>query len=60
MASYAIVLAPIAAVLASDFFLVKRGRYDVPALYNPRGRYTYTWGINWRALVALIVSIGPK
>ena len=43
-----------------DFFLVKRGHIDVPALYEPHGRYRYTYGVNWRALVALIVSVTPQ
>ncbi|KAI5477300.1 NCS2 allantoate transporter [Pseudohyphozyma bogoriensis] len=62
MGSYAIVLAPIAAILCADFYLVKGQKIDVPALYDPNGIYRYgnTLGINWRALVALVVSIGPN
>lgn len=30
----AVVLAPIAAILCADFFFVKRGKYNVPELYN--------------------------
>lgn len=61
MSSYSIVLAPLAAILASDFFLVKKCRYDVPALYDLRSIYRYNkWGINWRALIALVVAVGPN
>ncbi|KAK4701025.1 nucleobase:cation symporter-1, NCS1 family, partial [Phenoliferia sp. Uapishka_3] len=60
MASYAIVLAPIAAILCADFWVVKGQKYNVPELYDPRGIYRYTYGVNWRALVALFVSIGPN
>jgi NCS1 family nucleobase:cation symporter-1 len=59
MASYAIILAPIAGILFSDYWLVKRTRLDLPALYNPRARYHYPLGINWRALLALLVAVGP-
>lgn len=43
-----------------DFFLVKHGHIDVPALYQPNGRYQYTYGVNWRAMVALVVSVTPQ
>ncbi|KAL8287173.1 hypothetical protein RQP46_003625 [Phenoliferia psychrophenolica] len=60
--SYSIVLAPIASVMCADYFLVKNQHYDVPALYDqrPGGRYYYTWGCNWRSVVALICGIGPN
>ncbi|KAK4050642.1 hypothetical protein OIV83_003368 [Microbotryomycetes sp. JL201] len=60
MASYAVILAPLAAILASDYFLVKRKKYDVVALYDPSSIYRYTWGINWRAFVALACGAGPN
>lgn len=61
MGAYAIVLAPLAAILASDYFLVKKQRYSVPMLYDPNGIYRYNrFGTNWRALVALIVAIAPN
>lgn len=46
--------------MAADFFIIKSGRVDVPALYDPVGIYRFgRWGINWRAGVALVVAIGP-
>ncbi|TVY88360.1 Uracil permease [Lachnellula willkommii] len=57
---YAVFLAPISGILASDFWLVKRQNIDVPALYNPHGRYHYWNGINWRALLALLVAVSPN
>jgi len=60
MGGYAVFLAPIAGVLASDYWLVKKQHIDVPALYNPDGRYRYWKGINWRALTALVVAVTPN
>jgi NCS1 family nucleobase:cation symporter-1 len=34
-------------------------KLDLPALYQPHGRYRYTYGINWRAALALVCAIGP-
>ncbi|EXJ95149.1 hypothetical protein A1O1_00268 [Capronia coronata CBS 617.96] len=53
-------LAPIAAILAADYWVVKRKRFDVPALYRRFGRYRYIRGFNWRAAVAFVVSVVPN
>jgi len=60
MGGYAVFLAPIAGILASDYWLVKKQHIDVPALYNPDGRYRYWNGINFRALLALLVAVAPN
>ncbi|KAA8577088.1 hypothetical protein MFRU_023g00260 [Monilinia fructicola] len=60
MGGYAVFLAPIAGILAADYWLVKRQHIDVPALYDPQGRYKYWYGINWRALLALLVAVSPN
>lgn len=39
MGAYSIVLAPIASILAADYFLVKKQKYHVIELYNPHGIY---------------------
>jgi NCS1 family nucleobase:cation symporter-1 len=43
----------------ADFFVVKRQRLDIVALYNPHGRYRFYKGINWRALLAFVFALGP-
>jgi NCS1 family nucleobase:cation symporter-1 len=60
MGGYAVFLAPIAGILASDYWLVHKQNIDVPALYNPDGMYRYWNGINWRAMLAFCVSVGPN
>jgi NCS1 family nucleobase:cation symporter-1 len=60
MGGYSVLLAPIAGILASEYWLVKRQHIDVPALYNPDGRYRYWNGVSWRALVALLVAVCPN
>lgn len=60
MGGYAVFLAPIAGILAADYWLIKKQHIDVPALYDPGGRYKYWYGINWRALLALLVAVSPN
>ncbi|ANB14724.1 Dal4p [Sugiyamaella lignohabitans] len=60
MSGLAVFLAPIAAMLATDFWLVKRKCIDVAALYDPDGIYKYWHGMNWRALVSFLIGLGPN
>ncbi|KAF4812201.1 putative permease [Colletotrichum tropicale] len=60
MGAYAVFLAPISGIMAADFWLVKKQRYDLPGLYDPHGRYRFDAGVNWRALVAFIVPVAPS
>lgn len=60
MSGLAVFLAPIASIQASDFWLVKKCKVDVPALYDPHGIYRYWNGINWRAAVAFIIGLTPN
>lgn len=60
MASYSIVLAPIAAMMAFDFFIIKHGKLDIYELYKPHGIYRFAKGWNWRAYVALVVAVVPN
>ena len=60
MSSYSIVLAPIAALLAVDFFVVKKMRLDIYELYKPDGIYRFAFGWNWRAYIALACGVAPN
>lgn len=60
MGGYAVFLAPIAGILCADYWLVHKQHIDVPALYDPLGRYNYFHGWNWRALITMLISVGPN
>jgi cytosine/uracil/thiamine/allantoin permease len=45
------VFSPIAGVLIADYLLVKRGRIDLVALFEPNGSYWYWKGVNPVAVV---------
>ncbi|KAK5993552.1 putative permease [Cladobotryum mycophilum] len=59
MNSLGIFMTPIVGIQVADFFVVKRQALDIPALYQPEGRYSYWYGVNWRALAALIATVAP-
>ncbi|KAG6370744.1 putative permease [Boletus reticuloceps] len=59
MSGYTIFLGPFAGIMITDFWLVHKGKVDVPAMYDPSGRYRYIGGFNWRAVLAMLVTVGP-
>jgi NCS1 family nucleobase:cation symporter-1 len=60
MSALTVFLAPCCALLAADFWVIKRRNIDIPSLYRPLARYRYTAGFNWRAGVAILCSVGPN
>ena len=50
-------LGPIAGVMIADYWLIRKAKLDVPDLYRKSGRYR---GINWVAVVALVLGIAPN
>ncbi|KAI6101745.1 permease for cytosine/purines, uracil, thiamine, allantoin-domain-containing protein [Pisolithus croceorrhizus] len=59
MNGYTIFLGPFAGIMITDFWLLHKGHVDVPAMYDPHGRYRYTYGFNWRAVLSILVTVGP-
>ena len=58
LVGYSGFLGPIAGVLICDYFLVRRKILSVEDLYRRGGRYEYSRGINWQAIVALAAGAG--
>ncbi|HEV2294905.1 MAG TPA: NCS1 family nucleobase:cation symporter-1 [Tepidisphaeraceae bacterium] len=56
---YSGLMGAIAGILICDYWLLRRQRLDLRELYDPRGRYAYAGGFNWRAMAALVVAIAP-
>jgi NCS1 nucleoside transporter family len=52
------VAAPLTGVILADYLFVHRARLDVPALFDPNGRYRYLNGVNVAALAGVAVGVG--
>lgn len=52
------VFGPIVGVIVADYLILKRGRIDVPALFDPHGPYRYVGGVNILALVWIVIGVG--
>ncbi|KAL6240227.1 hypothetical protein RBB50_012874 [Rhinocladiella similis] len=49
MNGYGAYISTIVSIQLADYLVVRHRNLDIPALYNPQGRYRYKAGINWRA-----------
>jgi NCS1 family nucleobase:cation symporter-1 len=57
LVGYSGLLGPVAGIMITDYFLLRRTNLDVDELYNPRGIYRYGNGVNYRAIVALAAGV---
>jgi NCS1 nucleoside transporter family len=51
------VAAPLAGVVLADYVVLKRQEIEVPALFDPDGRYRYLNGINVSAIISVAVGV---
>jgi NCS1 family nucleobase:cation symporter-1 len=57
LVGYSGLLGPVAGIMITDYFLLRRTNLDVGELYNPHGIYRYGSGVNYRAIVALAAGV---
>ena len=57
LVGYGSLLGAIAAVMIADYWILRRRQLDLAELYKVDGRYSYSNGWNWRAIVAVLVSV---
>lgn len=57
LGNYGIMLGPLAAIYIADYYIVKKRNIDVMALFQgEKGRYWYTNGVNYKAIITWVVS----
>jgi len=56
---YSSLMGAIGGVLIADYWLLRRRELSVADLFDPNGAYSYSDGINWRAMTALAAAIAP-
>jgi NCS1 family nucleobase:cation symporter-1 len=57
LVGYSGLLGPIAGIMIADYFILRKSELDVNALYRADGKYAYTRGVNWNAIIALAAGI---
>ena len=46
-------------ILICDYFVLRHRKLKLDELFDPRGRYTYFNGTNWRTVIALVLAVLP-
>jgi NCS1 family nucleobase:cation symporter-1 len=49
----------IAGILICDYWVLRKQRLNLAGLFETQGVYSYSNGINWRAMIALCLAIAP-
>lgn len=57
---YSALLGPIAGIMVVDYYLLRRTKLDVAALFDEQGQYRYWSGWNPIALIALLLGVLPN
>lgn len=57
LSSFGVFMSPAAAILAVDFWLVRRTKWNIPDMYTQGGIYWFNAGVNWRAIVAYLLGM---
>ena len=56
---YSSLMGALGGILIADYWVVKRQQLDLRDLFSLNGRYTYSNGVNWRAIAALVLAVLP-
>ncbi|HZJ01249.1 MAG TPA: NCS1 family nucleobase:cation symporter-1 [Gemmatimonadaceae bacterium] len=56
---YSSLMGALGGILIADYWIVKRQQLDLKDLFSVHGRYTYSNGVNWKAIAALVLAVLP-
>ncbi|HEU5162100.1 MAG TPA: NCS1 family nucleobase:cation symporter-1 [Thermoanaerobaculia bacterium] len=56
---YSSLMGALGGILIADYWVIRRQKLVLPDLFRLEGVYTYTNGINWRAVIALVAAVAP-
>ena len=60
LVGYSSLLGPIGGIMIADYYFVRKQRLNPVELYHHVGDYAYTAGINFNAVIALLLGIVPN
>ena len=56
---YSSLMGALGGILIADYWILKKQQLDLRDLFAMKGRYTYSNGVNWRAMTALFFAVLP-
>jgi NCS1 family nucleobase:cation symporter-1 len=58
--AYSSLLGPIGGIMIADYYFIRKQQLNVKEMYEPNGIYSYTKGLNYYAIIALVLGILPN
>jgi len=58
--AYSSLLGPIGGIMITDYYFIRKQELIVNDLYNQKGLYGFSKGINSKAIIALLIGIIPN
>ena len=59
LVGYSSLMGAIGGILIADYWVLRRRELSVRDLFDLNGRYSYTGGVNWRAIGVLVAAVLP-
>jgi NCS1 family nucleobase:cation symporter-1 len=56
---YSSLMGALGGILIADYWVIRRQKLSLPDLFKEHGAYTYSHGVNPRAVIALVIAIAP-
>jgi nucleobase:cation symporter-1, NCS1 family len=56
---YSSLMGALGGILIADYWVVRKQKLNLRALFEVEGEYTYSNGTNWKAVTALVLSVLP-
>jgi NCS1 family nucleobase:cation symporter-1 len=56
---YSSLMGAVGGVLIADYWILRGRELSLPDLFKVNGRYAYSGGVNWKAIIALVVAVLP-
>jgi NCS1 family nucleobase:cation symporter-1 len=59
LVGYSGLMGAIGGIMICDYWVLRRQQLHLQELFDPAGCYSYTGGVNWRAMAVLVLGIAP-
>ena len=60
LVGYSSLLGPVGGIMIADYYFIRKQQLNVNDLYNSKGQYSFSNGINSKAVIALLLGILPN
>ena len=60
LVGYSSLLGPVGGIIIVDYYFIRKQTLEVEDLYNTKGKYTFSNGFNFKAIIALLIGIAPN